>query len=62
VRSTALSAVAAQVCVLDALYVLAARKGKGMVGVDEINELIEARFRLNGRIQGSGFRKGRREG
>ena len=49
VRSAALSAVTAQICVLDALYVLTARRSKGMASVNRINHLIEARFRLRGR-------------
>ena len=45
VRSAALSAIPAQVCLLDALYVLIARRVGGE-GVDRINELIESRFRI----------------
>jgi DNA-binding MurR/RpiR family transcriptional regulator len=49
VRSAALSAIAAQVCMLDALYVLTARYVKGGPGVDRVNALIEEEFRMRRR-------------
>jgi len=44
-RSAALSAIPAQVCLLDALYVLIARLSGGK-GLGRLNELIESRFRI----------------
>ncbi|MDD5708059.1 MAG: hypothetical protein PHR35_19240, partial [Kiritimatiellae bacterium] len=49
VRSTALSAIPAQVCILDALYVLTARHRKSGRNVDRINRMIEERFRIRGK-------------
>ena len=49
VRSSALSPVAAQTCLMDAIYVLAARRGKGASRVTGINKLIEAHFRMGGK-------------
>jgi RpiR family transcriptional regulator, carbohydrate utilization regulator len=46
VKSAALSAVTAQICLTDALYVLTARLAKATAGVNRINKLIEERFRL----------------
>lgn len=49
VKSAALSAVAAQTCLTDTLYVLTARYGKRTSGVERINQLIEERFRIRGK-------------
>lgn len=46
VKSAALSAVAAQTCLTDTLYVLTARYGQRTSGVERINQLIEERFRI----------------
>ena len=46
--SAALSAVPAQVCLMDALYVLTARLVRGE-GVDRIDELVESRLRIQRR-------------
>jgi len=47
--SSALSPRAAQMCLIDALYVLTAHRGKGLAGVAHVNKLLEDHFRTRER-------------
>lgn len=46
VHAAALSAIVAQICLVDVLYVLLARHGKGSSQIDRINRVIEDFFRI----------------
>jgi DNA-binding MurR/RpiR family transcriptional regulator len=59
VRAAALSSRAGQVCLIDALYLLVARHMKEPASTDDVDEMVETRFRLPARGGAGTRRKGK---